>query len=581
MSRFDVWAPGAGSVEVDTLGQRVAMVRGQGGWWSVQIPEAGPGSDYGFCVDGSPPLPDPRSPWQPHGPHGLSRTVDHGAFAWTDQHWQARPLAAGILYELHVGTFTPAGTFESAIERLDHLVDLGVTHVEIMPVAEFSGLWGWGYDGVDLWAPHHAYGGPEGLKKLVNACHERGLGVILDVVYNHLGPAGNYLSRFGPYFTSRHMTPWGEAVNLDGPDSDNVRDFFIDNAVMWLRDYHFDGLRLDAVHQIMDNSAIHFLEELTARIETLEAHLGRHLFLIAESDLNDPRIVWPRETGGYGLRAQWNEDFHHALHAVLTGETSGYYEDFGKLGHVAKALEKAFVYDGCYSTFRRRRFGRPASGLPGEFFVGYLQNHDQVGNRATGQRSSMLMSANRLKIGAALVMTAPFVPMLFMGEEWAASTPFQYFTNHEDPDLAHSVSEGRRREFGVFGWKPEDVPDPQDRASFERSKLDWEEIRREPHVSMLAWHKRLIQLRRSTPDLSDGRMGDVHASFDESARWLCVRRRSITIACNLADHAQCIPLPTTQTREVLLSSEPAIRVTSDHVELPAETVAILGPAGER
>jgi maltooligosyltrehalose trehalohydrolase len=428
MTSLSVWAPGKNTVEVEARGRRYAMTPRENGWWLAELPLDGT-FDYAFVVDGGEPLPDPRSRWQPSGIHGLSRMVDHGVFHWTDQRWQAPPLAAAVIYELHIGTFTPAGTFGAAIDKLDHLAELGVTHVELMPVAEFSGSRGWGYDGVDLFAPHHAYGGPEKLKRLIDACHARGLAVILDVVYNHLGPAGNYLSRFGPYFTDRYATPWGQAVNFDDAGSDQVRRFVCDNALMWLRDYHFDALRIDAVHAIYDSSALHILEQLAAEVAALAAQSARHLALIAESDLNDPRIVRPRAVGGYGIDAQWSDDFHHALHTVLTGERSGYYADFGTLADLAKALERAFVYDGRYSRFRRRAHGRSREGLSGHNFLGYLQNHDQVGNRARGERSSDLMSVGRLKIAAALVMTAPFIPLLFQGEEWGASAPFLYFTD--------------------------------------------------------------------------------------------------------------------------------------------------------
>ncbi|MGZ3678250.1 MAG: malto-oligosyltrehalose trehalohydrolase, partial [Ktedonobacterales bacterium] len=461
MTTFCVWAPNAHRVAVQTLGERVPMNAGERGWWRVEVATATPGTDYQFVLDGGEALPDPRSQWQPHGVFGPSRVVDHSLFHWNDAGWQAPPLESALIYELHVGTFTPAGTFDAAIARLDHLKDLGVTHVELMPVNEFPGMRGWGYDGVDLSAPHSAYGGPDGLKRLVDACHARGLAVLLDVVYNHLGPSGNYLSRFGPYFTDRYHTPWGPAMNLDGAQSDEVRRFLCDNALIWLRDYHLDGLRLDAVHAFYDTSAIHLLEQLAEEVAELQSHLGRHLVLIAESDLNDPRVVRSREVGGYGLDAQWSDDFHHALHAVLTGEQSGYYADYGTLADLAHALEHAYVYDGRYSASRKRHHGRPTTSLPGHRFLGYMQTHDQVGNRARGERSSALLSPRRLKVAAALVLTAPFVPMLFQGEEWGATTPFQYFTDHQDANLARAVSEGRRNEFAAFGWNPDDVPDPQ------------------------------------------------------------------------------------------------------------------------
>jgi maltooligosyltrehalose trehalohydrolase len=426
------------------------MERGDRGWWHAHVPSGAPGLDYAFSLDGGEPLPDPRSPWQPRGVHAPSRLVDHQRFSWTDQRWQAPPLGSAVIYELHVGTFSPEGTFDGVIGRLEHLAGLGVTHVELMPVAEFPGVRGWGYDGVDLWAPHHAYGGPDGLKRLVDACHARGLAVLLDVVYNHLGPSGNYLGRFGPYFTSRFRTPWGDAMNFDGAGSDEVRRFVCDNARMWLRDYHVDGLRLDAVHAIADGSAVHILEQLAQEVEKLAASLGRHLVLIAESNLNDPRIVQPPSAGGYGIDAQWNDDFHHALHTVLTGERHGYYADFGRLADLATAFRRGFVYAGEYSVFRDRRHGRPAIGVSGNRFVVSAQNHDQVGNRALGERASLLMSEGRLHIAAALLLTSPFVPMLFQGEEWGASTPFLYFTDHAEPELVEAVRKGRCQEFAAF-----------------------------------------------------------------------------------------------------------------------------------
>src|SRR5581483_2227531 len=447
MSGLRVWAPRAGAVELECAGRRRAMVAEQDGWWSAGAATPAPGVDYAFLLDGEGPLPDPRSPCQPAGVHGPSRAVDHAAFPWVHRALRAPPLAGAVIYELHVGTFSPGGTFDSAIQYLDRLVDLGVTHVELMPVAEFPGTRGWGYDGVDLYAAHHAYGGPDGLKRLVDACHGRGLAVLLDVVYNHLGPSGNYLARYGPYFTDRHRTPWGDAVNYDDAGSNEVRRFVVDNALMWLRDYRIDGLRLDAVHAIYDSSATHVLEELQKEVDALSAREQRPLVLIAESDLNDPRLVRAREAGGYGLAAQWSDDFHHAVHALLTGERQGYYEDFGRMADLAAALERAFVYAGRRSAHRGRRHGRTPIGIPAQRFVAFAHNHDQIGNRAQGDRLSHLAGTRRAMIAAALVLTSPFVPLLFQGEEWGASTPFLYFTDHDDPDLARAVSEGRRREF--------------------------------------------------------------------------------------------------------------------------------------
>ncbi len=499
---FEVWAPRAGRTELVLGSRRVPMVASRDGWFGVEAgiddpaPADGVGVDYAFSLDGGPPRPDPRSPRQPGGVSGPSRVVDHRRFAWTDAGWRGFHLPSAVLYELHVGTFSDEGTFDGALGRLDHLVDLGVDAVELLPVAAFPGRHGWGYDGVGLFSVHEPYGGPDGLKRLVDGCHARGIGVILDVVYNHLGPAGNHLGEFGPYFTDRYVTPWGEAVNFDGAGSDEVRAFVIGNALGWLRDHHVDGLRLDAVHAIVDTSATHVLEELAVAVEALSVEVGRPLWVIAESDLNDPRLVTSREAGGFGLHAQWSDDFHHALHVSLTGERVGYYEDF-EPADLATALADVFVYAGRHSVSRGRRHGRGVGDLPRSRFVVYAQNHDQIGNRAKGERLCHLVSPDGARRAAEAVLGAPNVPMLFQGEEWGASSPFQYFTDHEDAELGRAVSDGRRREFAAFGWDPDDVPDPQDPATFERSKLDWSELGREPHAELLAWHKALIARRRA------------------------------------------------------------------------------------
>jgi maltooligosyltrehalose trehalohydrolase len=572
---YNVWAPEAGAVEVLVGGKQYTLTTAEGGWWETTVPEAEADDDYAFSVDGSEPLPDPRSPWQPHGVDGPSRGVDHGAFAWSDQLWHGRPLGGAVIYELHVGTFTVDGTFDGVVERLDHLVELGVDFVELMPVNAFSGAHGWGYDGVGLYAVHDNYGGPEALKRFVDACHARGLGVILDVVYNHLGAAGNYLPRFGPYFTDDHQTPWGAAVNLDDAHAEHVRRFFIDNAVQWLRDYHCDGLRLDAVHAMADASAIHFLADLRTEVDELSANLGRTLVLIAESDSNDPRMVTSRDVGGYGMDAQWSDDFHHALHAALTGERDGYYVDFGPLADVATALQQGFVLSGQASRYRGRPHGAPLPHtVNGHRLIGYLQTHDQVGNRAQGERMSALVSRGLLQVGAALVLTSPFTPMLFMGEEWGAGTPWQYFTAHEHPELAKAVREGRRGEFAAFGWEPEQVPDPQDPATYDASLLDWAELDKEPHTTILNWHVALIGLRRSWPDLTDGRLPRVGVAYDEDARWLVVHRGRIAVACNLAPETQTLPLPGAAAG-VLLASEPGFVFAGETVTIAGESVAIL------
>jgi maltooligosyltrehalose trehalohydrolase len=577
MGEFRVWAPLPRSVEV-VIGERRVPMRGTaGGWWTCAAGQARPGTDYTFSLDGGPPRPDPRSAFQPAGIDGPSRVVDHSAFAWSDQDWRGVPLPGSVMYECHIGTFSAEGTFDAAIGHLRHLADLGVDLVELLPVAEFSGSRGWGYDGVDLFAPHHAYGGPDGLKRFVDAAHGHGIGVVLDVVYNHVGPVGNYLPEFGPYFSPRHQTNWGDGVNFDGPGSDEVRRFVIDNAVMWLRDYHCDGLRLDAVHAIADDSATHILEALATEVAELAGQVRRSLFLVAESDLNDPRFVRSRDAGGYGLAASWADEWHHALHSVLTGDTSGYYEDFGPLPLLAKALRQAWVYDGNYSPHRQRVHGRPPAGLSGSTFVVCVQNHDQIGNRAAGERSAALMSAGRLRVAAALLLTSPFVPMLFQGEEWGASTPFQYFTDHADPWLGRSVSEGRRQEFAAFGWNPADVPDPQQAATFQRSKLDWTEPGQDAHAGLLAWHRELIALRRRLPALSDHRVDRVRTEYDQEVGWLVVRRGPVTVATNLG--ARTWTFPAAASAELLAASAPSVERTRQGLVLPPDTVAIVNEAG--
>jgi maltooligosyltrehalose trehalohydrolase len=577
VSRRSVWAPSATSVAMVTAHERVEMHQAVDGWWHAELSPELSRSDYAFSLDGGPPLPDPRSPYQPKGVHGLSRPVDHSAFEWRHAKWQPAPLSSAIVYECHVGTFTPSGTFDAAVERLGYLRDLGVTHIELMPVAEFSGAHGWGYDGVDLFAPHHSYGGPDAMKRLVDEAHGHGLGGILDVVYNHLGPEGSYLAKFGPYFTDRYRTPWGDAVNLDDRDSDEVRRFFCDNALMWLRDYRVDGLRIDAIHAIFDASAIHFLEQLGTEVHELEAEVGRHLAVIAESDLNQPRIVTPREAGGYGLDAQWNDDFHHALHTVLTGETAGYLADFGSIALLAKCLTRGFAYDGTYSKSRRRTHGRPVHGLSAHRFVAFMQNHDQVGNRAMGERLGHLVTMDQLKISAAILMTSPFVPMLFQGEEWNASSPFQYFTDHQDSALAESVRKGRRAEFAHFVAAESEVPDPQALQTFERSKLNWDERERGAHREILEWYRQVIALRRCVRDLENGQLKLDTVKFDEAARWICVSRGESVVIFNFALSSQRIPFGQPNRLRVSLASKPGVQVNGPTIDLPPVSVAILTP----
>ncbi|MFD1308561.1 malto-oligosyltrehalose trehalohydrolase [Streptomyces kaempferi] len=577
--RFEVWAPQADRVALHCEGATSALERDpeRAGWWTGDA-EARDGTRYGFAVDDGPVLPDPRSRRQPDGPDGLSAVVAQDRYAWRAD-WAGRPLQGAVLYELHVGTYTPGGTLDSAAERLGHLAELGVTHIELMPLCPFPGQHGWGYEGVSLWAVHEPYGGPEALKRFVDRAHELGLGVVLDVVHNHLGPSGNHLPAFGPYFTDTHQTPWGSAVNLDAPGSDEVRAFLVGSALAWLRDYRLDGLRLDAVHALRDTRALHFLEELSTAVDTLAADLGRPLFLIAESDLNDPRLISSREEGGLGLHAQWNDDFHHALHTTLTGEAQGYYADFARapLAALAKTLTSGFFHDGTYSSFRGRRHGRPLdrTRVSAHRLLGYSQTHDQIGNRAQGERLSASLSPGQLACAAALTLTGPFTPMLFMGEEWAAGTPWQFFTDHTDPGLAEAVRRGRRREFAAHGWAEEDVPDPQDPATRERSCLDWSEPEKALHARVLAWYRDLIALRRRHPDLSDPDLAAVRIAHDEGARWLALRRGDVRVAVNLGKEAAGIPLGLSRAR-VLAAWEP-VR-TPDAVGLlsvPGESCVVL------
>ncbi|MGH9487488.1 MAG: malto-oligosyltrehalose trehalohydrolase [Terriglobales bacterium] len=554
-----VWSPQAAKMELVRGGQREPMRSAGGGWWEADS-ELAQGEDYWLARDGGTPRPDPRSRWQPQGVHGPARAFDPARFVWTDANWRPPAWRSAIVYEIHVGTFSPQGTFAGAVARLDHLAALGVTHVEVMPVAEFSGDRGWGYDGVDLFAPHHAYGGPEGFQSFVNACHARGLAVLLDVVYNHLGPSGNYLAEFGPYFTDRCATPWGAAVNFDGPCCDGVRAFFIANACYWLREFHLDGLRLDAVHAIADRSALPFLQELARSVRALEAELGRELALVAESDGNDPRLSAPELAGGYGLTAQWNEDFHHALHAVITGERTGYFGDFGTLAALAATLRRGFYLDGRYSSYRRRRHGRPFRGDDAARLVCYAQNHDQTGNRAQGERLSRLVAPGLLRVAAALVLLAPGVPLLFQGEEWGARTPFLYFTGHPESELAAAVRRGR----------PPGSPDPQAPATFARSRLRWHEQDRD----LLAWHQALIRLRRTT-SLAGHDLGEVRVRWRENERWLVLARGGWRVACNFAARVQPLPLgaPPPRGWRLRLASAPGVAGEGATAVLPPAAAA--------
>ncbi|KRC51712.1 malto-oligosyltrehalose trehalohydrolase [Leifsonia sp. Root227] len=497
--RFPVWAPDASTVSLVVEGaDDRPLTRGDDGWWWLDqpLPAARGALDYGFVVDGHGPHPDPRSLRQPRGVHALSREFDPSAHVWEDAEWRGRELLGAVIYELHIGTFTPDGTLDSAIDRLDHLVQLGVDAVELLPVNAFNGEHGWGYDGVLWFAVHEPYGGPAAYQRFVDACHARGLAVIQDVVYNHLGPSGNYLPVFGPYLGDSHST-WGASVNLDGPQSDEVRRYIVDNALYWLRELHVDGLRLDAVHALHDARAVHILEELATQVDELSAELGRPLGLIAESDLNDPRVIRERARTGYGITAQWDDDVHHAIHSNLTGETTGYYADFAGPGSLAKVFERGFFHDGTWSSFRERHHGRPLDAdIPRTRLVAFSQDHDQIGNRAVGDRLTATLNQGQLAVAATLTLLGPFTPMLFMGEEWGATTPWQFFTSHPEKELGEATARGRIAEFAKMGWDPDIVPDPQDPETFERSHLDWAEPERQEHARLLAFYRDLIALRR-------------------------------------------------------------------------------------
>ena len=581
---FRVWAPAAQAVSVvvdpdtsdpDVDGHEHPLRSTVGGWWEVSVDDVAAGVAYGFTLDGGPPRKDPRSAHQPDGAHGLSRTYDHADFRWTDSSWSGIALADAVLYELHVGTFTPEGTFDAAITHLDHLAELSVTAVEVMPVNGFDGDRGWGYDGVDLFAVQHSYGGPDAFKRFVDAAHARGLAVVLDVVYNHLGPSGNLLSQFGPYFTDAHETPWGRAVNLDQPGSGGTRAFFVDNALQWLRDFHCDGLRLDAVHALVDDSTPSFLAQLSQSVDELATATGHQRWLIAESDLNDPALITARADGGAGLSGMWADDLHHSVHSVLTGERDGYYADYGPFDDIARCWTGGYTYAGRFSVYRGHEVGKPLPpGVPAWRIVVALQNHDQIGNRAVGERMSQLVSDDRCRVGAAIVLLSPMTPLLYMGEEWAAQTPWQFFAGHTDPELQDAVRTGRRREFASFGWDPEAVPDPEDPATRDASVLDWDEVDGERGQAMLAWYRRLLELRRTETDLCDGRLDRAAAACDEQAGWLALRRGALAVVVNLGAQRQAIPVEQ-PVIELLACSGTGYAFSPVDVTLDADTVAVV------
>jgi maltooligosyltrehalose trehalohydrolase len=547
---FRLWAPRLDSVRVAICEDppRVLAMQPDGAGEFAAFGEGlRAGCDYTFLTADGRQIPDPVSRWQPHGVHGPSRVVDPAAFRWSDRDWRGIPLRDYLIYELHTGTFTPEGTFESLVPQLPYLRGLGVTAVELMPVAEFPGRRNWGYDGVGMYAPQSTYGGPTGLKTLVDACHRQGLAVVLDVVYNHLGPEGNYVPVFAPFFTAAYRTPWGEAINYDGPGSDGVRRFVIDNALFWLTEYHVDALRLDAVHGIYDFSAVHILQELAESFHAQAGRLGRAAWLIAESDLDDPRIIRPPAQGGYGVDAQWLDDFHHSLHTALSGDKRGYFADYDGLASLSKAITDGFVYHGQHSAYRQRRYGSSSADRPGEQFVAFTQNHDQIANALQGIRSSHLLSPQRQKLAAAVLLFSPFLPLLFMGQEYGETAGFYYFTDHGDPALIEAVREGRRKETGAF-LSADGFADPQSVATFERSKLLWSLAGQPPHGGILAWHRDCIAIRQQHDALRNCRKDLARTECDPAAGWFVMERgdpcgeRALLI-CNFAVTAQAIPVP--------------------------------------
>lgn len=541
---FTVWAPAAENVEliIKDKAEAILLKKDSSGYWEKEIKEITPGTRYKFRLDREKELPDPASRSQPDGVHSWSQVIKK-EFDWKDNDWKGISASEMIIYELHVGTFTPDGTFAAVTEKLDHLLELGINTIEIMPISQFPGNRNWGYDGVYPFAAQDSYGGAEELKRMINTCHQKGMAVILDAVYNHMGPEGNYLSQFGPYFTEKYETPWGSAINYDDRHSDHVRNFFTESALMWMDEFHFDGLRLDAIHEIIDRGATHFLKELRQKTDELEKTTGRKFVLIAESDLNDTKIINDYEKGGFGLEAQWVDDFHHSLHTVLTQEQEGYYADYGNLWHLGKAFKQAFVYDGIYSEFRKRTVGNNPAGLSPSKFVICIQNHDQVGNRMLGERMSQLVSFEALKLAAGAILIAPYVPMLFMGEEFGEDQPFQYFVSHTDPDLVKAVQKGRKREFEYFNGRAGEFPDPQSEDTFERSKLNWDFQGNPEKKIIFEYYKELIKLRKSGK-FNALKLGKTEFVADEDNRILTITaNEELCVKFNFSSESKTVKFP--------------------------------------
>jgi maltooligosyltrehalose trehalohydrolase len=576
---FRVWAPDRERVEVHIVApddRRIALNKTAEGYHEAIVDDCGEGARYWFVLDGGDERPDPASRYQPEGVHAASQVVGSD-FEWHDAGWKGIALEDYIVYELHVGTFTPEGTFDAIIPQLDHLKELGVTVVELLPIAQFPGDRNWGYDGTYVNAAQGSYGGPRALKRLVDACHQRGLAIALDVVYNHLGPEGNYLSQFGPYFTDRYRTPWGLALNFDGPHSDFVRWLFIHNALQWIDEFHIDALRVDAVHAIVDHSAEPFLQDLNVAIHERARELGRTVVSIAESDLNDPRVILPREQFGLQFDSQWMDDYHHSLHALLTGEQDGYYASFPlRVSNLARVLENGYLFIGQHSPYRGRKYGAKPATRNGAQFVVSIQNHDQVGNRMLGDRLANLVSFDQLRVAAAAIILSPFVPMLFMGEEYGEKAPFQYFTSHSDESLIEAVRKGRLEEFDDFTWEGE-PPDPHDEGTFLRSKLNWSCLQHDEHASMWRLYKKLLSLRREHPALRNLDLASLEARADDEKQVLLVRRwkddAQALVAFNFSDKAQTVNAPEGAWRSLM---DTGAKIEGGNVTLPPHSFAVWG-----
>jgi len=563
---FRVWAPSIDDVELHIVApedRRVRLKKNAAGYHEAIADRVKEGTRY-FFVIGDRERPDPASRLQPESVHGPSEVVGR-EFKWSDANWKNIAFEDYVIYELHVGTFTSAGTFDAMIGRLDHLKELGVTAIELLPIAQFPGDRNWGYDGVYVGAAQNSYGGPIALKRLVDACHAHGLAVLLDVVYNHLGPEGNYLGEYGPYFTDRYKTPWGLALNFDGPQSDHVRWFFIHNALQWVDEFHIDGLRVDAVHAIIDHSAEPFLQDLTTAVRERGEKLGRPIYTIAESDLNDPRVISPREMYGLGFDSQWSDDYHHSLHTLLTGERAGYYAGFGKASDLASVIKGGYLYTGQHSVFRGRKYGLKPTTTDGSKFVVCAQNHDQVGNRMLGERLSMIVPMEKLRLAAAAIVLSPFVPMLFMGEEYGEKAPFQYFTSHSDKDLIEAVRNGRKAEFEEFAWEG-DAPDPHDEETFRRSKLNWQLLERDAHASLWRLYQQLLRVRRDTPALHKLDLATLEVDADDEKRVVVTRRGNVLVAFNFSDQEQSAKAPRGEWRAMI---DTGAKVEGNRVVVPA------------